>query len=120
MSLTHFRRMFHSWPPWGRRGAKGFLAFSVGIGMEIGLRRVDNLVIIFLWAVRPSLGRLVLHGVIAWGAAAMGGIWGGLWFSCGIARCSSISIFDRLSGGIGRVFILGVGVGAGLGGPMGF
>ena len=49
-----------------------------------------------------------------------GGIWGGLWFSCGIARCGSVSIFQRLSGSVGRVFILGVGVGAGLGGPMGF
>ena len=47
-------------------------------------------------------------------------IWGGLWFSCGIARCGSISIFQRLSGSIGRVFVLGVGVGAGLNGPMGF
>ena len=50
----------------------------------------------------------------------LGGIWGGLWLSCGIARCGSISIFQRLSGSIGRVFVLGVGVGAGLNGPMGF
>ena len=48
------------------------------------------------------------------------GIWGGLWFSCGIARCGSVSIFQWLSGSIGLIFVLGVGVGAGLGGPMGF
>ena len=66
-----------------RQGAKGFLTSSVGIGMGIGLRRVNNLVIIFLWAVGPSLGHLVrggwgwrLQGVIAWGAAAMGGVFG--------------------------------------------
>ena len=58
---------------------------------------------------------LLLGGLRPWG-----GIWGGLWCSCGIARCGSVSIFQRLSGSVGRVFILGVGVGAGLGGPMGF
>ena len=75
MSLTHFRRMFHSCPPWGRQGAKGFLTFSVGIGMGIGLRRVDNLVIIFLWAVRPSLGHLVggWVGLMSPGCYCLGG-----------------------------------------------
>ena len=38
------------------------------------------------------------------------GIWGGLWFSCGMSYCggSSISIFQGFFGSVGKIFNLGV------------
>ena len=51
-----------------------------------------------------------------WGYNGSRGIWGWLWFACGMAHSekSLISVFQEFFASIGKAFILAGGLGAGL------
>ena len=83
---------------------------------------MDDQVVFFYLAQTEVLASLVIHRIgfcmehLSRAYSRLRGIWGWLWFSCGVAHCGGglIAIFIRLFATVGGAFILAGGLGAGL------